>query len=446
MKKILVVDDDKGIRKTLEMHLSQEGYAVQIASNGNEALRKFTDADIMLLDLRMPEVDGMEVLAKVKEKRPSMPVIIITAYDDMETAIEAIRLGAVDLLGKPLQLDQLEEVLDKASELVDLSTDEVTLGDTPGGGYRPNVIVGRSRAVKNVFKAIGSVSDSEVPVLIQGESGTGKELVARAVHFSGKFKMRPFVTVTCSTLSPALLESELFGHEKGAFTGAIRTKPGKFELASGGTLFLDEIGEISPDVQVKLLRFLQEKEFERVGGVETLKSDVRVIAATNRDLEAMLEEGTFREDLYYRLRVVRIELPPLRERREDIPLLVEYFLDKIAVETSKPALAIPSGSMDDLVNYDWPGNVRELENVLRRAVVLSTGNVIHPNALELGSSEDAQKVPLLILSVQEVERSHIRNVLEFTGWHKSRAAEILNLSRPTLDKRIREYGLKQPGK
>ena len=273
--------------------------------------------------------------------------------------------------------------------------------------------------------------------MIQGESGTGKELVARAVHFSGKFKTRPFVTVTCSTLSPSLLESELFGHEKGAFTGAIRTKPGKFELANGGTLFLDEIGEISPDVQVKLLRFLQEKEFERVGGVETLKSDVRVIAATNSD---------FRGSLYHRRRVVRIELPPLRERREDIPLLVEYFLDKIAAETSKPPLAIPSASMDDMVNYDWPGNVRELENVLRRAVVLSTGNVIHPNALELGSSEEAQKLPLLILSVQEVERSHIRNVLEFTGWHKSKAAEILNLSRPTLDKRIREYGLKQPGK
>ncbi|MDF1551769.1 MAG: sigma-54 dependent transcriptional regulator [Deferrisomatales bacterium] len=446
MKKVLVVDDDHSIRRTLELHLTQEGYAVELAADGEQGLAKAADADIMLLDLRLPKVDGFEVLAEVQRSRPSLPVIVITAFDDMETAIEAIRLGAVDHLGKPLDLEQLERVLDKAAEMVDLSREEVTLCDAPGIPYRPHVIVGRSRAIKEVFKAIGAVADSPVPVLIQGESGTGKEMVARAIHFSGAYKSRPFVPVTCSALSPALLESELFGHEKGAFTGAHQIKLGKFELAQQGTLFLDEIGEISPDVQVKLLRFLQEKEFQRVGGMETLKADARVVAATNRVLAELLGEGLFRGDLYYRLRVVTIELPPLRERREDIPLLVEYFLERIRRDTGQVVRVVPKPAMDALLKHDWPGNVRELENALRRAVVMSPGHVLLPEALELDRVPEDSPLPLLVQTLREVEKRHIENILGFTGGEKKRAAAILDISRPTLDKRIREYGIRLPAK
>ncbi|NTU59546.1 MAG: sigma-54-dependent Fis family transcriptional regulator [Deltaproteobacteria bacterium] len=445
MKRILVVDDDAAVRRSLEMHLTRQGYAVETAVDGPSGVEKGASAavDVVLLDLRLPKMDGFEVLQELKRLRPALPVIVITAYDDMQTAIDAIRLGALDHLGKPLDLEELGEVLEKATEVLEFSEASFSLCETPDTPFEPHMIVGRSKAMKRVFKAIGAVADSPATVLIHGESGTGKEMVARAIHFSSRYKTRPFIAVSCSALAPTLLESELFGHEKGAFTGAHQAKPGKFELAQGGTLFLDEISEISSDVQVKLLRFLQEREFERVGGIQTIQADVRVIAASNRNLAALMSEGTFRQDLFYRLRVVTIELPALRERREDIPLLVKFFLEKMRREVGHTAEVIPKAAMDLIMDHPWPGNVRELENALRRAVLLSPGNVLLPETLQLGPAAEGTQMPLMLQSLEEVEKRHIENILAFTTWDKTRAARILNISRPTLNKRIREYGIRR---
>lgn len=448
MKTILIAEDEKAIRRTLEMHLLEEGYKVLTAVDGREAVASAVEqeVDLLLLDLRLPELDGFEVLKIIKERRPALPVVMITAYDDMSTAIEAIRLGAADHLGKPVDLDHLDVVIDKIFEMSALSRSGVVLCDSPEPRFEKNIMVGRSRAMKEVYKTIGAVADSRATVLISGESGTGKELVARALHFNSRFRHRPFIAVACSALAPTLLESELFGHEKGAFTGAYRTKPGKFELAEGGTLFLDEVSETSLEIQVKLLRVLQEREFERVGGDETLKADVRVIAATNRDLSALVASGHFRQDLYYRLTVVTLDLPPLRERKEDIPMLVKFFLEKMYHETGKRVDVVPRKSMSRILDHSWPGNVRELENTLRRAVLLSPGNVLLPEALRLEDSRGGEKLPLMIRPLEEVEREHIENILAFTNHEKKRAAQILGISRPTLDRRIREYGLNDPQK
>jgi len=444
VKTILVVDDDQAIRRTLELHLGEEGFAVETAADGHEGVHKALrpDVDLVLLDLRLPRIEGFEVLKRLKRERPALPVIVVTAYDDMQTAIEAIRHGAVDHLGKPLDLEELDGVIRRSLEIADLAESGFAFGDTPEAAYRDHMIVGRSRAMKRVYKAIGAVADSKTTVLLHGESGTGKELVARAIHYNSPFATRPFVAVACSALAPTVLESELFGHERGAFTGAHAAKPGKFELAQGGTLFLDEISEVSPDIQVKLLRFLQEREFERVGGVETIKADVRVVAATNRDLGVLVAEGLFRQDLYYRLRVVTIDLPPLRERTEDLPLLVRFFLEKIGREVGKAVESVPEEAMRRMGAHRWPGNVRELENALRRAVLLSPSGVLDPETLQLEDSLEANRLPLLVKPLHEVEREHIENVLRFTGYEKKRAAQILEISRPTLDKRIRDYGIR----
>lgn len=448
MKKVLIVDDDRAIRRTLEMRLLRDGYAVETAADGITGVEKGLEeaVDIVLLDLQLPGMDGFDVLRELKQSRPSLPVVVITAYDDMQTAIEAIRLGAIDHLGKPLDLEELDEVLDKAFEMVELKSGGVEFCDTVDMPFQSHLIVGRSRAMKQVFKTIGAVADSPATVLIHGESGTGKEMVAKAIHFNGSRRSHPFVAVVCAALSPTVLESELFGHEKGAFTGAHCTKPGKFELAEKGTLFLDELSEVTPDIQVKLLRFLQERQFERVGGVDTLSSDVRVIAATNKDLGELISAGEFRKDLYYRLQVATIELPPLRDRREDIPLLVKFFLEKIRREFGRTVEVIPQAAMDLLMDHPWPGNVRELENALRRAVLFSPGNVLLPEALQLEQAERSKELPLMLQSVREMERRHIENILTHTGWDKSRAARILDISRPTLNKRIREFGIRMPRK
>lgn len=445
MKTILIADDDHAIRRTLELHLTEVGYTVITAADGHDAVAKAVeqDVDLMLLDLRMPGIDGFEVLRIIKERRPGLPVIMVTAYDDMHTAIEAIRLGAIDHLGKPADLDQLDEVIEKIIEMGTLSQKGVVFCDSSDPPFEQNVMVGRSRAMKDIYKTIGAVADSRATVLIQGESGTGKEMVARALHYNSQFRNRPFIAVACSALAPTILESELFGHEKGAFTGAYRTKPGKFELAQGGTLFLDEISEISPEIQVKLLRFLQEREFERVGGIETLKADVRIIAATNRDLSTMVANGGFRKDLYYRLKVVSIDLPPLRERKDDILILVKFLLEKMRHEIGKSIDVVPQETMDLILAHTWPGNVRELENTLRRAVLLSPGNVLLPESLHLEAGKGSDRLALMIKPLHELEREHIENILVFTGNEKKRAAEILGISRPTLDRRIREYGLER---
>jgi DNA-binding NtrC family response regulator len=443
MKTILIADDEKAIRRTLELHLCEEGYEVLTAVDGPDAVAKAVEkeVDLVLLDLRLPGMDGFEVLRSIKERRPALPVVMITAYDDMSTAIEAIRLGAIDHLGKPVDLDHLDGVIEKIFEMSALSRDGVLLCESPEPPFEKNIMVGRSRSMKEVYKTIGAVADSRATVLIHGESGTGKELVARALHFNSQFRNRPFIAVACSALAPTLLESELFGHERGAFTGAYRTKPGKFELAEGGTLFLDEISETSLEIQVKLLRVLQEREFERVGGDETLKADVRIIAATNKDLSDLVARNDFRKDLYYRLMVVTLDLPPLRDRKEDIPMLVKFFLEKMRHEMGKSVDVVPQESMSRILEHSWPGNVRELENTLRRAVLLSPGNVLLPEALRIDGSKGGDKLPLMIKPLQELEREHIENILAFTNHEKKRAARILGISRPTLDRRIREYGL-----
>lgn len=443
MKTILIADDDNAIRRTLELHLNEEGYAVRTAADSHEAIAKAEhhEVNLMLLDLRLPGIDGFEVLRIIKEKRPDLPVIMITAYDDMATAIEAIRLGAIDHLGKPVDLDHLDEVIEKVFEMSLLAREGVIFHDAYDAHFEQNIMVGRSRSMKDIYKTIGAVADSRATVLIQGESGTGKEMVARALHFNSQFRNRPFIAVACSSLAPGLLESELFGHEKGAFTGAYRTKPGKFELAEGGTLFLDEISETSLEIQVKLLRFLQEREFERVGGIETIKADVRIVAATNKNLSELVASGGFRKDLYYRLKVVSIDLPPLRERKDDILILVKFLLEKMHLETGKRVDIIPQKTMNQLIEYSWPGNVRELENTLRRAVLLSHGTVLLPESLHLDGNRDGDRFSLVIKPLHEVEREHIENILIYTAYEKKRAAEILGISRPTLDRRIKEYGL-----
>jgi len=445
MKTILIADDDRAIRRTLELHLGEVGYVVITATSGNDAveLALTRDVDLMLLDLRLTGMDGFEVLTLIKGKKPSLPIIMITAYDDMQTAIEAIRLGAIDHLGKPVDLDHLDQVIEKIFEMSYLSRTGVALCDSIDAPFEQNILVGRSRVMKEVYKTIGAIADFRATVLIQGESGTGKEMVARAIHFNSKFRNRPFIAVACSALSPTVLESELFGHEKGAFTGAYRTKPGKFELAQGGTLFLDEISEISPDLQVKLLRFIQEREFERVGGIETIKADVRIVAATNKNLLTLANSGIFRHDLYYRLKVVSIDLPPLRERRDDIPILVKYLLEKLHHETGKRVDIIPQETMNAILSHPWPGNVRELENTLRRAVLLSHGNVLSPESLHLDEGGEGDVFPLGLKPLYEIEREHIQKVLAFTHNEKKRAAEILGISRPTLDRRLKEYGLEE---
>ncbi|MEH6473239.1 MAG: sigma-54 dependent transcriptional regulator [Halopseudomonas sp.] len=447
-KSALIIDDDPSIRRSLELHLGDEGFETLTAEDGEQGVAKALEYEVsfVLLDLRLPKLDGFEVLKQIKAVKPSLPVVVITAFDDMQTAIKAIRLGAIDHLGKPLDLDQLDEVIDKIQQIVMLSEKGVSFSDTPECSFEPNTIVGRSRAMQQVFKTIGAVADSRDTVLIQGASGTGKEMVARALHFNSRYHDRPFVPVVCSALAANVLESELFGHEKGAFTGAHQSKPGRFELAEGGTLFLDEISEISADIQLKLLRFLQEKEFERVGGLKTIKADVRVVVASNRDLAQQVAQGHFRQDLFYRLRVVTIELSPLKERAEDIPLLVPYFLEKIRRESGNTLSVMPQEMLDRIQSYSWPGNIRELENVLRRAVLLSPADVLLPETLQLEGDISAPRLPLLVKSMQQVEREHIENIMAYTGYEKKRAAEILNMSRPTLDKRLREYQIRIPGK
>ncbi|PLX43872.1 MAG: sigma-54-dependent Fis family transcriptional regulator [Deltaproteobacteria bacterium] len=444
--KILLVEDDQAVRRSMEMHLTSEGFEVLSAVDGEQGveLALSNDISLVILDVRLPGIDGFEVLRRIRGVKPSLHVVVVTAFDDMQTAIEAIKLGAADHLGKPLDLGELDKTIAKLFESRNLSESGYEVADDEETSYPSHMIVGKSPAMKEVFKAIGAVVNSAATVLLEGESGTGKELAARAIHVNSPRADKPFVPVTCSVLAPSLLESEIFGHERGAFTGAHTRKAGKFEQAQGGTLFLDEISEIPSSAQVKLLRFLQEREFERVGSVIPLKADVRVIAATNRNLDKMVYEGTFRRDLYYRLNVVTIKLPPLRERIDDLSLLVQFFLNKIGRELGKQIDIVPNEVMEKFRQYRWPGNVRELENTLRRAILLSPGNILLPETLQLESAPEGDRLPLSVRSLHEVEREHIENILKYTGYEKKRAAEILEISRPTLDRRIQEYGINFP--
>ncbi len=454
MTRVLVVDDDRSIRRTLEKFLVGEGYEVATAGDGHEAMRTAPGADVVLLDLGLPGADGFEVLTSIRADAHPPPVVVITAREDMHSTVRAIQMGAYEYLVKPVDIERLRLVVKRAAASRDA---ERALGEfvtREAESYQVGNIIGRSASIREVYKQIGAVSTSRTSVLIRGESGTGKELVAKAIHYASADRDKPFVAINCTAFARELLESELFGHVKGSFTGAIGDKVGRFELAGAGTLFLDEIAELPVDLQAKLLRVLQERTFERVGDNRSVPLRARVIAATHRDLDAMIEQGQFREDLLYRLRVVEIQLPPLRERAEDLTLLVEGLLAKINRELHKQVRLIPRETMAILEGYAWPGNVRELENALTRAVVLSQGEVLEARHLPIGAaggatgganpSRRASAAEPELVSLREVERRHIERVLGHAEWNKRRACALLEISRPTLDRKIDEYGLVRP--
>ena len=451
MTRVLVVDDDRSIRRTLEKFLAGEGYEVVTAADGHEAIRAAPGADVVLLDLGLPGADGFDVLAQVRADAHPPPVVVITARDDMQSTVRAIQMGAYEYLVKPLDIDRLRLVVRRAAESRDA---ERALGQFVAReteSYQVGNIIGRSAPIREVYKAIGAVSTSRASVLVLGESGTGKELVAKAIHYASADRDKPFVAINCTAFARDLLESELFGHVRGAFTGAVGDKVGRFELAGAGTLFLDEIGELPVELQAKLLRVLQERVFERVGDARPIPLRARVIAATHRDLDALVQSGAFREDLLYRLRVMEIRLPPLRERAEDVPLLVEGLLAKINLELHKHVRLVSRETMAALQRYPWPGNVRELENALTRAVVLSQGEVLEARHLPIATTDDApRRAPPPredgeLVSLREVERRHIERVLVACEWNKRRACAVLEISRPTLDRKIEEYGLAKEG-
>ncbi len=443
--KILVIDDERSIREHLEMFLQEKGFEVLSAENGETGIGLIheQEPDILILDIRLPGMDGLEVLRRIKEENNTVSVIMITAFHDMETTIQAMRLGAYDYIHKPLDIDELERVIDKVVDNLRLSSSAEDLFTQTTRDYRADNIVGKTRGMQEIFKLIGLVSDSRATVLIQGESGTGKELIAKTIHFNSPFAKEPFIPINCSALVETLLETELFGHEKGSFTGATYQKKGKIELARNGTIFFDEIGDIGGNLQVKLLRFLQEREFERVGGEERIHSGARILAATNRDLSHLVETQRFREDLYFRLKVVEIHVPPLRERKSDIPLLVEHLLRRINVQLHKKVTKISREAMEMLINYRWPGNVRELENVLTRAVVLSKGDVLLgeylPDLFSSGLAAGAKA--RRIQPLDHVVKEHVLRALEFTNWDMGKTCDLLGISRPTLRKKIQKYQL-----
>lgn len=442
MKSVLVIDDDPLIRKTLSSYLSKKGFEALAAEDGEEGIQKYEEhiPDLVILDIRLPDVDGLEVLGRIREKDPNASIIIMTAYDDMKTTIEAIKLGAFEYLVKPLDYVELDLTIDKAFQIRSLEDKVSYLLEEKQKEYTIDNIIGRSVKMREVFKLIGSVANTRTNVLLQGESGTGKELVAKAIHYNSSNKGEPFIVINCLAITDTLLESELFGHVKGAFTDAVCETKGKFEIAGKGTLFLDEIGDISANLQSKLLRVIETRDFMKVGGEKILKTEARIIAATNQDLKKLIEKGKLREDLFYRLKVVEIVLPPLRDRKEDIPELVAYLLEKINRDLRKNVRKVPPEVVKTMMNLPWEGNVRELENALIRGVILAKGDVILDEnlALEIG---DKKLYPKQLVPLKEVEKDYIQHVLKATKSNKTRTSQILQITRPTLDKKIKEYKL-----
>ena len=441
---ILVIDDEESIRDACEQALSGDDIRVEAAKNGLEGLSllKGKYFDIIILDLKMPGLSGMDVLKKIKENNPETMVIVITGYATIESAVEAMKYGAYDFIPKPFTPDSLRAIVKRALDRRELALENVLLRSELKESLGPEVIVGQSQSMKKVEELVQKVGPTDTTVLISGESGTGKELVARAIHRHSSRRDKPFVAVDCGSLVENLFESELFGHVKGSFTGAVATKYGRFELANGGTLFFDEIGNISIDIQTKLLRVLQEREITKVGGSQIIKVDVRIVAATNKDLHKAVTTGVFREELFYRLSVVPLTLPPLRERRDDIPLLANFFLQKYNKKRKKSIKAISNPAINALVQYDWPGNVRELENAIERAVVLSEDEVVNPSDLlyyglsaETPSRSDAAESQRLV----DVEKAHIARILEMFNGHRGKAAEKLGIDRKTLRLKLKKY-------
>ncbi len=450
MKSILVIDDNRLIRQTFKSHLTSEGFDVTIASDGREGVEQFQKVppDLVILDINLPVIDGIEVLKQIRELDGNAYVIMITAFDDMKTTVTAMKLGAFEYICKPIDYDELLLSIRKAQRMQEMDEKLDYLVTEASHEWSIDNIVGRTPQMREVFKTIGMLSRSTTTVLVRGESGTGKELVARAIHYNSINREEPFVAVNCTALAEGVLESELFGHVRGAFTGAVRDTRGKFEIAQRGTIFLDEIGDISPNIQAKLLRVVENREFSRVGGEKIQRTEARIIGATNRNLEEFVRRGQFREDLYYRLKVVEIKLPPLRERREDIPELVAHLLEKVNRQLHTNVRKVPESVMKMLVSYEWKGNVRELENGLTRAVTLAHGDVLLPEHLPLPRSDGlgAGLAADEMTSLKEMERRYISHVLKQTRWNKSRASDVLGITRPTLDKKIKDYGLLDPRK
>jgi len=450
MAKILVIDDDAQVRELLNVNLKELGHNVILAETGTEGfeLVEKKNPDLVICDLILPDANGIKILENIKEYNSRIQVILITAYYNMSSIIHAMQKGSFDYMQKPLDFDQLRIKIKRALEIQMVSEQlDAYLAEDSEEYQIENSLIGRTPAIREIGKYIGQLSSNRVSVLVQGDSGTGKELVTKIIHFTGITKEQPFVAINCSAISENLLESELFGHVKGAFTGAIANKKGKFELAREGTIFLDEIAELSINLQAKLLRVLQEREFEKVGGESTYPMKARIIAASNRNLEKLVEEGKFREDLYYRLRVFTIDVPPLMERKEDIPLLVVHFLKKINKEVHKSVKKIPIESMEKLQNHNWPGNIRELENTLMQAIVLSKSDVLIPENILINTLNRNIKGDFdLTLSLFEVEKKHILNVLESVNGDKLKAIKILGISKPTLYAKLDKYNISQTTK
>ena len=443
--RILVVDDEEIVRESLSGWLAKDGYTLATAHDGPTALEMLRQGSwsILLVDLKMPGMDGLQVLEAVKQIQPDVAVVIMTAYATVETAVEAMKSGAYDYLVKPFDPEELSLMMVKIVAQQQLVRENVLLRKVLKRDYHFRDMISKSPAMQRVFDLARSAARSQSTVLILGESGTGKELLARATHAESPRHSGPFVAVSCAALTETLLESELFGHEKGSFTGAVNRRKGKFESAHGGTLFLDEIGDISPKLQLDLLRVLEERKFCRVGGSDPVEIDVRIIAATNRDLRKASETGQFRDDLYYRLNVIPITLPPLRERLEDIPLLVEHFLEHLNLEMSHRIEEVSAGALSALMRYHWPGNVRELRNVLERGMVVAKGSLIMPEDLGLDAAPSRQAPIDVTLSLDEVEHRHIAAVLQHGGGNVTQAARSLGIDRVTLYNKIRKYGLRR---
>ena len=435
---VLLVDDDAAIRAAISDALRTAGFVVDVADSGTAALATVgkSQADVVVTDVRMPDLSGLDVLRELRSRAPDVDVILMTAFDDMPTVVEAMKHGAAEFLVKPLDLDELQRTLDRV-----FSDRALRQRKRPGRGAvaEPGELVGRTPRMIEIYKLVGQAAATRATVLIRGESGTGKELVAHAIHSHSGAAAEPFVPVNCAALPSTLLESELFGHVRGSFTGAVGNRRGRFALAGRGTIFLDEIGDTSLEFQTKLLRVLQNGEFQPVGSEETAHTDARVIAATHQPLEALIAERRFREDVYYRLRVVEIVIPPLRERATDIPLLAEHMLQRAAAALSTPAAVLSPDAVAKLMEHPWPGNVRELENCLMRAVVVAPGGVIRAEHLSMSSPSAA--VDMRVPSLEDLERAHVTRVLELAQGHKGRAADLLGVSRPRLNRLIEKYGL-----
>jgi two-component system response regulator AtoC len=451
---ILVADDDASIRSLLKQLLSDEGYNVVEATTGSEVVEKVKDVnpDLVIMDVRMPELDGIEALSKLKVSSPKTSVLIMTAFGSSNNAIRAMELGAFDYITKPFELDKISHTVKRVIEYRDLTSEVQVLRDEISSLVQTERIVGNSPAMQEVYKIVGKVAKADATVLITGESGTGKELVAEALHYNSNRRSGPIVKVSCAALPETLLEAELFGHEKGSFTGAMTQRRGRFEMADKGTIFLDEIGEMSLPMQTKLLRVLQERKIERVGSSLPIKVDIRIICATNKDLQRQVEQQRFRDDLFYRLNVINIHMPPLRDRKEDIPALVEHFLAKHRYSATAQPAAISEEALKRLMEYEWPGNVRELENVVERAVVLSRGQIITSRELPFGDHEAGEheeeggdevsvEKSFFKKSVAQFEKDLIMKALRDANGNRSKAAEMLGIYRRLLYAKIKEYGL-----